>query len=103
MIEIIVLVFLCINIGKLAKKKGLKRNTWISYTVLSWIAGETIGIIAGFAIFDKTNIISIMLLGLAGAIGGYFFIKNKLTKIPDITDDINRIGVSDLYPEKLAK
>ena len=99
MIEIVILVFLAIKIGKLAKKKGLKRNTWILYTVLSWIGGEIIGVIAGFAIFDKTNIISIMLMGIAGAIGGYFIIKHQLDKIPDnVDDDIDRITVKDLSP-----
>ncbi len=99
MIEIIILVFLSIKIGKMAKKKGLKRNTWILYTVLSWIGGEIIGVIAGFAIFDKSNIISIMLMGIAGAISGYFIIKHQLDKIPDnVDDDINRITVNDLSP-----
>lgn len=101
MIEIIILVFLCIHMGKLAKKKGLKGKTWIMYTVLSWIGGEIIGVIIGFAIFDSTNIISIMLLGITGAFSGYLFIKHQLNKIPDDTDDdINRIGVNDLYPDK---
>lgn len=99
MIEIIILVFLSIKIGKMAKKKSLKRNTWIFYTVLSWIGGEIIGVIVGFAIFDKTNIISIMLMGIAGAIGGYFIIKHQLNKIPDnVDDDINRITANDLSP-----
>lgn len=99
MIEIVILVFLAIKIGKMAKKKGLKQSAWVIYTVLSWIAGEIIGVIAGFAIFDKTNIVSIMLMGLAGAIGGYFIIKNQLDKIPDdIDEDINRITVNDLSP-----
>jgi hypothetical protein len=40
-----------------------------------------------------------MLLGLAGAIGGYFIIKNQLDKFPDnIDEDINRITVKDLSP-----
>ena len=99
MIEIVILVFLAIKNGKMAKKKGLKQSTWVIYTVLSWIGGEIIGVIAGFAIFDKTNIVSIMLVGLAGAIGGYFIIKHQLDKVPDnIDDDVNRIGTSDLYP-----
>jgi hypothetical protein len=99
MIEIIVLVFLCIHIGKLAKKKGLRGRTWIIYTVLNWIGGEIIGVVAGFAIFDKTNIVSIMLLGLSGAIGGYFIIKRQLDKLPDnVDDDVNRITVKDLSP-----
>src|SRR6187549_478859 len=104
MIEIIILVFLCIHINKLAKKKGLRGRTWVIYTILSWLGGEIVGVIAGFAIFDKTNIVSIVLMGLTGAITGYFFIKHQLNKVPDnIDDDINKIGVSDLYPEKLAK
>ncbi len=99
MIEIVILVFLSIKIGKMAKKKGLKRNTWILYTVLSWIGGEIIGVIAGFAIFDKSNIISIMLMGIAGAIGGYYIIKHQLDKLPDnVDEDIDRITVNDLSP-----
>ena len=99
MIEIVILVFLAIKIGKIAKNKGLKQSTWVIYTVLSWIGGEFIGVIAGLAIFDKSNIVSIMLMGLAGAIGGYFIIKHQLNKLPDnVDDDINKIGVSDLYP-----
>jgi hypothetical protein len=99
MIEIVILVFLAIKIGKTAKKKGLKQSTWVIYTVLSWIGGEFIGIIAGLAMFDKSNLVSIMLMGLAGAIGGYFIIKHQLDKLPDnADDDINRIGTSDLYP-----
>ena len=99
MIEIIILVFLSIKIGKMAKKKSLKSNTWILYTVLSWIGGEIIGVIVGFAIFDKTNIISIMLMGIAGAIGGYLIIKHQLNKIPDnVDDDINKITINDLSP-----
>ncbi len=99
MIEIIILVFLSIKIGKMAKKKSLKSNTWILYTVLSWIGGEIIGVIVGFAIFDKTNIISIMLMGIAGAIGGYLIIKHQLNKIPDnVDDDINKSTVNDLSP-----
>jgi ABC-type maltose transport system permease subunit len=99
MIEIVILVFLAIKIGKMAKKKGLKQSAWVTYTVLSWIGGEIIGVIAGFAIFDKTNIVSIMLMGLAGAIGGYFIIKHQLDKVPDnVDEDIDRITVKDLSP-----
>lgn len=99
MIEIIILVFLCIHMGKLAKKKGLKGKTWIIYTVLGWIGGEIVGLIAGLMIFDRSNLFSIMLLGITGAFSGYLIIKHQLNKIPDdIDDDINRIGVNDLYP-----
>lgn len=99
MIEIVLLIFLAIKIGKKAKRKGLKQNNWVTYTVLSWIGGEIIGVIAGLAIFDKSNLFSIILMGLAGAIGGYFIINHKLDNLPDnADDDVNRIGTSDLYP-----
>lgn len=99
MIEIVILVFLAIKIGKMAKKKGLKQSTWVIYTVLTWIGGEFIGVAAGLAIFDKSNLVSILLMGLAGAIGGYFIIKHQLDKLPDnVDDDISSIGVNDLYP-----
>jgi hypothetical protein len=40
-----------------------------------------------------------MLMGIAGAIGGYFIIKHQLNKIPDnVDDDINKITVNDLSP-----
>jgi hypothetical protein len=39
------------------------------------------------------------LLGLACAVGSFFVLKANLNKRPDADDDINRIGVSDLYPE----
>lgn len=99
MIEIIVLVFLTIHMGKIAARKGLKPGTWRLYTVLSWLGGEIVGVIIGLFIFDKANIISLMLMGIAGALGGYFIIKSALDKKPDnMDDDINRIGVDDLRP-----
>jgi hypothetical protein len=99
MLDIIILIFLSIRIGNLAVKKGLKRRAWILYTVLSWLAGEVIGVVAGVAIFEQDNIVSIVLMGLAGAIGGYFIIKSVLDKKPDpFDDDIKRIGVDDLKP-----
>lgn len=101
MLEIIAVIILSKNNGKLAVTKGLKSGTWILYTVLAWIAGEFIGAVAGILIFGEENIISAYILAIAGAITSYFIIKNILQKKPDtFDDDINRIGVNDLYPEK---
>jgi hypothetical protein len=98
MIEIIVLVLLTIHIGKVAARKGLKPGTWRWYTVLSWIAGEIVGALLGAMMFG-TDMISIMLMGIVGAVTGYFILKAALNKIPDnIDDDINRIGTNDLRP-----
>ncbi|HEX2683794.1 MAG TPA: hypothetical protein VHL77_07670 [Ferruginibacter sp.] len=101
MLEIIALIFLTKNIGALALKKGLKPGLWKLYTVLSWIGAEIIGIIIAASILGADNIIFAALIGLACAVGSYFVIRAILNKRPDaMEEDINRIGVSDLYPER---
>lgn len=94
MLEIIALIFLTREIGKLAHDKGLKPLTWKIYTVLSWIFAEIIGIIIGVMIFGKDNLFSIVLVGLTFAITSYFIIKAQLNKLPNqgFDDDINSIG-----------
>lgn len=99
MLEIIALIFLTRHIGIIASKKGLKPGTWKLYTILSWFAGETIGVFAGVIIFGTNDLVSVILVALGGALGGYFILKAALDKKPDaIEDDINRIGIDDLRP-----
>ena len=99
MLEIIALILLTRHIGSVATKKGLKPGAWKWYTVLSWFIGEIVGVVAGLFIFEQDNIVSLMLMGIAGALGGYFILKSVLDKKPDnFDDDINRIGVDDLRP-----
>ncbi len=101
MLEIIALVFLTKNIGSLAQRKGLKPGTWKLYTVLCWFGAEILGALIGVLVFGSENIVGAVLLGLACAVGSYFVLKANLDKRPDaMDDDINRIGVSDLYPDK---
>ena len=98
MLEILALIFLTKKIGAIAERKGLKPGTWKLYTVLGWIGGEITGIIIAMTLFS-TDIISLMITGIAGAIGGYLIVKLILEKKPDsIEDDINKIGVDDLKP-----
>ncbi len=94
MIEIIALIFLTKEIGKLAHSKGLKAGTWKIYLVAGWFIFEFFGIVAGVIIFGKDNLISIALVGIAFAITSYFLIKGHLNKLPDhdFDDDINNIG-----------
>ena len=96
MIEIIALIFLTREIGRIADKKGLKPGTWKIYTVLAWIAGEFVGVIIGLLIFRIDNFFSIALVAIAGAITGYLIIKANLSKRPDAIDEIDQIG-KDLY------
>lgn len=94
MLEIIALIFLTREIGKIAANKGLKPGTWKIYTVLAWIAGEFIGAIIGVLIFGTNNFFSVVLVAIAGAVTGYLILKANLSKRPDLLDDdINQIGM----------
>ncbi|MEO9071255.1 MAG: hypothetical protein ABI261_09480 [Ginsengibacter sp.] len=94
MLEIIVLIFLAKDIGKLAISKGVKPSTWKIYTVFGWIISEIFGFIVGIMIFGEENLVSIILVGLIFAITSFYIIKTRLNKLPDhgLDDDINNIG-----------
>jgi hypothetical protein len=94
MLEIIALIFLTKEMGKIAAEKGLKPVTWKIYTVLAWVLGEIIGGIIGLYMFGLNNWISVALVAIGGAITGYLILKSNLSKRPDVMDDdINQIGV----------
>lgn len=94
MLEIIVLIFLTKDIGKLASHKGLKPMTWKIYTVLGWIFGEILGFVVALMFFDQSNLFSIIIVGLTFAITSFYMIKQKLNSYPDsgMEDDINNLG-----------
>ena len=92
MLDLIVLIFLTREIGRLAFRKGLKPLTWRIYNVLGWLLFEIIGIIAGVLIFGIDNLISINLMGFTFAITSYFLIKARLNKLPDVDDEIDNFG-----------
>jgi hypothetical protein len=94
MLELIALIFLTREIGRLAEKKGLKPVNWKIYLVIGWIFFELIGIFVGIMLFGMNNLISVVLIGFAFAITSYFLIKGQLNKLPDqnIDDDINNVG-----------
>lgn len=95
MLEIIALIFLTREIGKIAVSKGLKPGVWKAYTVLAWIAGELAGATIGILIFGLDNFFSVAMVAIAGAITGYLILKSYLIKKPDLLDDdINQIGRS---------
>ncbi len=94
MLEIIALIFLTKEIGKIATKKGLKSVTWKIYTIIAWLVAEIIGVVVGLMIFGPANVVSIILVGITFAITSYFIIKGQLNKLPDQSydDDINNVG-----------
>jgi hypothetical protein len=94
MLEIIALIFLTKEIGKIAAQKGLKPIKWKIYTIIAWLVSEIIGIVVGVMIFGVNNIVSVILVGITFAITSFFIIKAQLYKLPDQTfdDDINNLG-----------
>ncbi len=92
MLEIIALIFLTRDIGRLAEIKGLKPRTWKIYTIIGWILSEIVGLFIGMLIFGTDNLFSVAMIGITFAITSYFIIKAQLNKMPDYDDDINNIG-----------
>lgn len=92
MLEIIALIFLSREIGKMAVSKGVKASTWKIYFIVGWFVLEIIGVFVGLMIFNRDNFFSIELLAIAFAISSYFITKAQLNKLPDVDDDIDRIG-----------
>ncbi len=92
MLDLILLFFLTREIGRIAYRKGLKPVTWKIYNVLGWLGAELIGIVIGVLLFGLNNLVSVQLIAFAFAITSYFVIKAQLNKLPDIDDDIDRIG-----------
>lgn len=93
MIEIIILIFLTRDIGKMAAARGLRPSTWKIYLVAGWIVAELTGVIIGILIFGTGNIISAGLLGLGFAVTSYYGLRSVLNKYPHAyEDDINNIG-----------
>ncbi|MEQ1554362.1 MAG: hypothetical protein ABL929_09305 [Ferruginibacter sp.] len=82
--DILILVFLVIKIGKLALQKGLNTKKWKWNLILAWIAGELIGMLIGVAFFGKENIFSCVLLAWGFALTAYFMLLNYLNKLPDV-------------------
>ena len=94
MLEIIALLFLTREIGKLAIAKGLKPMKWKIYLILAWIFFELWGFMVALLFFDVSNLFSIMMVGFMFAITGYFWIKGRLNRMPDngYKDDIDQLG-----------
>lgn len=94
MIEIIILYFLAVKVGKQATRKGLKPFTWKIILLVAWIAFEFVGMLFGIAFFGTGNLPALFALGIASAFGGYLLVRYILENKPDkdMFDDIDNIG-----------
>lgn len=83
MLEIIALVWLTGQMGKLAERKGKKTGMWKLYTVLAWIVGEFIGIMIAIQAFHNEDYLSMLPMAIMGAVGGYLVVRAILSRMPD--------------------
>jgi hypothetical protein len=83
MLEIIAIVLLSQQMGKMAERKGQKKGTWILFTVLGWIIGEVIGILIAISAFNAEDYIAMLPMALLGAVTGYFVVRMILSRMPD--------------------
>ena len=83
MLEIIALIWLTGQIGRMAETKGQKPGWWKLYTVLAWIGGEFIGIAIAIFAFQKEDYISMLPMAIMGAVGGYLVVRAILSNKPD--------------------
>jgi EamA domain-containing membrane protein RarD len=81
--DVIILIFLAIKIGKLAISKGLSASKWRLNLVLAWIGGEIVGSVLGMVIFGIENQFSWIMIALGFSFTAYFTIKNHLSNLPD--------------------
>lgn len=86
MIDIIALIFITREMGKLAAQKGLKPMTWKIYSIIGWIFFEIMGFIVGFMFFDIQNLFSVFIVGLMFGFTSYLIIKKQLSSLPDKED-----------------
>ncbi|MEO8771612.1 MAG: hypothetical protein ABI402_16070 [Ferruginibacter sp.] len=96
--DMILLIFLCWQIGKKAMLKGLKPWPWRLRLILTWLCFEFTGFFLGSSFFNldfnnKEHLLRLALIALASGFGGYLLVKASLDKIPDEVDrEIDEIG-----------
>jgi hypothetical protein len=83
MLEIIAIILLAGQIGRMAIRKGQRPGVWKLYMVLAWIGGEVIGVFIAIAAFNKNDYIGVLPLGIMGAVGGYLIVRAILSNMPD--------------------
>ena len=83
MLEIVAIILLAGQIGRMAIRKGQKPGVWKLYMVLAWIGGEVIGVFIAVAAFNKNDYIGVLPMGIMGAVGGYLIVRAVLSNMPD--------------------
>ena len=83
MLEIIILVYLCMKMSRLAESKNLPARRWILQTVLNWILVESLFILITLTI--GLDVMYVIVIGPLGGYLGYLLVRKKLEDMPDGT------------------
>ncbi|HSY62830.1 MAG TPA: hypothetical protein VK796_13190 [Cytophaga sp.] len=100
--DIILLIFLCTRIARLAEEKKISKTRWILITVFYWILGEAFGVLLLLSLLislgrvDPETIqplgeatkemVFIMCTGYLGGYLGYLFTRKRIEDLPDSND-----------------
>jgi hypothetical protein len=96
MLEIILLIFLCSAIGKMARARGRTAGGYQFMLVMFWIIGEVLGFIMGLALTEGGRgdafllLVMCALVGAACGAGLAFLIVGSLPSVNDQRDDYRR-------------
>jgi len=82
MLEIIGLYYASKTIGSLAAEKGYSSGLYRFLTFIFWFVFELIGLVIGILIFGQESLL-FYLTGIAGAVGGFFFLKYIVNNLPN--------------------
>jgi len=96
MLEVILLIYLCSIISKLAESKNLSKRRWVIRTVMYWILGEFTGVFIVMATgikvestaMDNMGVVYMMLAGMLGGFLGYLLVRKQLEDSPSNPTDI---------------
>ena len=88
MLEIGILIYVCMEMSRLAESKNLSKRLWVLRTILSWILCEIVILTIVVEFFHIDNLFFLLFFGILGGFLGYLFTKRKLLDQPnvDITD-----------------
>ena len=103
MIEIILIVYFSMQIGRMATLKGEPKWKWGLRMAGAWMALELLGLylfVNIFSITDPTQLTSpigtlMLIFGPICGFGGYLLVRRALERLPnkpDLNDKINQIG-----------
>lgn len=85
--DLILLIYLCVQIGRKAREHGLSASAWRWRLALTWLGCEFLGLIIGTMLFgfDRNDPIGLAMFAFACAFGGYLLVKASLDKKIDST------------------